>query len=429
LRGPHSIIENLAGPVMERVQSGTPDTPTDLNFGASSEFELAQTSAFYWTNVAHHLANPILSPSDLPALPTRVNLNDMCNAFYNTASPSINFFRAGGSCPNTAYADVVFHEYFHGVDHRKGGILDGGYSEGFGDAGSILGTRQPCLGRDFLGAGTCLRPATDVILWPPAPGEGVHSIGRRYAGFSWELVQQLKKTYAEDGAYDIAAQLILATAAMNPSNIPDAVHLSFLADDDDGNLSTCSPHFNELAAAADSRKIPRPADCGVAAAGAPAASAQFPWTLSKKVNSNSNILEVKVHLDQPMEVHISANSSAQTQSAPLQFRTGFYNQPEPNVMWTYSYRTVSLPYAAQWVNFGSKFAISLPAGDHTLYWKIWVSGGEIEFSSGTMLVEGFTPSGAPLAVAALAEAGTSAAEPTVVNSVDEASGQPITLLK
>ena len=257
LAGPHSVIDDRAGPVMGRMKTGTPTDPIDLNFGASGEFETAQVTAFYWTNLAHNLASDILDPSDLPNLPTRVNINSSCNAYWNGSS--INFFRAGGLCPNTAYADVVLHEYGHGVDHRKGGILDGAYSEGFSDVMAILGTGQQCLGRDFLGLGTCLRPATTVVSWP-CLGCGVHQKGRVYAGFIWEFIQQLQNTFSEHGAYAIAAKLVLAAAVANPSDIPDAVHLSFLADDDDGDLDNGTPHFAELAAAADSRNIPRPPD-------------------------------------------------------------------------------------------------------------------------------------------------------------------------
>ena len=136
-----------------------------------------------------------------------------------TAS-SINFFQAGGGCPNTAYSDVVLHEYGHGVDARLGGILDGGYSEGFGDALALIGTRQPCLGRDFFGAGTCLRPATDVILWPPGGGEGVHAIGRRYAGFTWALITGLQTVYAPDDAFEVARQLVMACGLGQPRQHP-----------------------------------------------------------------------------------------------------------------------------------------------------------------------------------------------------------------
>ena len=260
LAGPYAVIENLAGTVMEQSGSGTPANPIDLNFGASDEFELAQVSAFNYSNILHDFAKDILSSPDLENTITRVNIDSSCNAFYRLSDRSVNFFRAGGSCPNTAYADVVHHELGHAIDDAKGGILDGGLSEGTGDAMTLLITRQPCVGRDIFGAGTCLRPATDVDNWPPGPGEGVHSQGKRFAQFTWNLVQELQKDVSEDEAFALASEIILAAIAGNPSDIPDAVMLSFIADDDDGNLSNGTPHFAALAAAADSRNIPRPPD-------------------------------------------------------------------------------------------------------------------------------------------------------------------------
>jgi hypothetical protein len=401
LTGPRVAIQNMAGAVMAIVRSGSHANAINLNFGASQELEFSQVSAFYWTNLARRLSDSGLAVDPTHQMPTRVNIADSCNAFYRLSDKSINFFQAGGVCPNTAYSDVVLHEFGHYLDHVNGGILDGGWSEGAGDAIAILGTRQPCLGRDFLGANTCLRPATDLVMWPPTPGEGVHARGRRYAGFVWELVDQLKVGYGEDAAFDIAKQLVVATFVANPSSIPDAVHLAFLLDDNDGDLTNGTPHFGQLAAAADSRNLPRPPDPVDPSAMAVASSAQFPWTPVKKVSSNSNILQAQLKLDQEAEVHISANSSARTLNAPLMFRTGFLNQPQPSVMWTNSLRNVTLQHPGQWANFGSKFAIKLPAGVHTFYLKIWVTGGELEFSSGSLLVEAFGTSGAPLAVATL----------------------------
>jgi len=258
--GAFSVVQNQGGGLLTWQKAGGESNAIDLDSNASAEFDLAQISAFHWTNVTFRFAKDILEPlatQPWAQLPTRVNINSSCNAFWDGSS--INFFKAGGACPNTAYSDVVHHEYGHGIDHWRGGIVDGGYSEGFGDAVAILITRQSCLGRDFSGAGTCLRPATDVNLWPPAPGEGVHSIGKRYAQFTWQLLQELKKTASEEEAFRIASRLVLAAAAGNPADIPDAVKLSFLADDDDGDLNNGTPHCLELGAAADSRNIPRPA--------------------------------------------------------------------------------------------------------------------------------------------------------------------------
>ena len=283
--GPFSVVQNQAGATLSFSKAGTDAANIDLDANQSGEQALAQISAFQSTNATYRFARDILDPLPAPRpwemLPTRVNIASSCNAFWNGSS--INFYQAGGGCPNTAYSDVVHHEYGHGIDHWRGGILDGGYSEGFGDAVALLITRQSCTGRDFFGAGTCLRDATAVDMWPPPPGTGVHAIGKRYGQFVWALVQQLKKSLSDDEAFRIASRLTLGAAAANPSSIPDAVQLSFVVDDDDGNLANGTPHCQELAAAADSRSIPHPA-CpkggrGFAWANNPSAASYTPSTL------------------------------------------------------------------------------------------------------------------------------------------------------
>jgi hypothetical protein len=407
LSGPYFVIQNQAGANMTRAKTGLPTSAIDLNFGASGEFELAQPTAFYWANVGRAEAG-ILASTELPALPTRVNLAGTCNAYWDGAS--INFYRAGGGCPNMAYADVVLHEYGHGIDSAKGGILDGGYSEGFGDAVALLVTRQPCVGRDFFGAGTCLRMATDAVTWP-SPSPEVHEVGRRYAGFVWDLVQQLKKTYADDEAFSLATRLVMAASAANPASIPDAVQLSFVADDTDNNLATCSPHFREIAAAADLRHIPRPADCVGGGDSSIAASAQFPWVPALAVTANSNIASATVTLDRRMEIHLVANSSARaTGAVPADFNTGFYIDANPSVMWTNSYRSVTVPALNQWVNFGSTFAVTLNPGTYTFYSKIWTSK-PLQLSAGSLLVEAF-PAG-PVAAMTLMARPPAATAPNV----------------
>ena len=423
LGGTFFVVKNQAGAGMVASNAGTPENPIDLNFGASVDTDFAQTSSFYWANFARQTAG-ILSPTELASLPINVNINSACNAYWNGSS--INFFKAGSGCPNTAYADVVMHEYGHGIDSAKGGILDGGYSEGFGDSVAVLASRQPCVGRDFFGPGTCLRLASDVILWPPASGEEVHAVGRRYVGFVWQLVQELKKTYADDDAFALATRLVMAAAAANPSNIPDAVLLSFVADDTDGNLATCSPHFRELAAAADSRHIPRPADCVGGVGGVPATSAQFPWTPPQNQSANANLASATIVLDRPMEVHITANSSFRpTGAVPGQHSTGFFDESAVNVMWTDSLRNLTSTSQSDWTNFGSTFAIHLPAGTHTIFWKIWTTT-PLQFSGGSMLVEAFPTGTVTTSAAAVGVAASP--DPSRELSVDS-SGNSITRLK
>jgi hypothetical protein len=441
LRGPFFVINNQSGPGLESAQSGPPVPPINLNLSASNEDQLAQDSAFYWANFARDLAHTILGPGELANLPVLTNINQTCNAFWNGSS--LNFFKSGNGCPNTAYSDVVMHEYGHGIDAAKGGIIHAGYSEGFGDSIAVLATRQPCVGRDFFGAGTCLRPASDVVLWPAASPDP-HVVGRPYAGFTWELIQQLKQTFSDDEAYAIATRLALGAAAANPSDVADAVRLNFIVDDNDGNLANGTPHFRALANAADSRKIPRPADPAVAGPSVGAA-ASFPWVPVKVVSANSNILQATIHLDKPGKVHMSANTSARSAS-PVQFETGVYNGSAPNIVWTDSFRSLSAAGANQWADVSTMFAIDLPAGDHTIYWKIWIAGGSLSLSSGVLTLEAFEAAGGPMAIAATAttEASTvgmatgdaasssspanlPAAAPAITTSRDEA-GRGITKL-
>lgn len=125
-------------------------------------------------------------------------------------------------------------------------------------------------------------------------------------------------------------------------------------------------------------------------------SNNFSWAPPKKVSSNSNILELHFQLEEAANVHISLNSSVRTNGAPVLIRTGVYNQPQPSTMWTYSYRPLQLAQTNKWYNFSSMISVNLPAGSHALYWKIWVSGTELELSAGTILLEAFYSSATPL---------------------------------
>jgi hypothetical protein len=255
LVGPFCRIINEAGPPLVGTRSGN-----NLVFNARTEQELAQVSAFKWVSVAHAFVADFLANNDdrLRSLPTHVNIDETCNAFFDPNEHTLNFFKSGDGCVNTAYCDVACHEFGHAVDDQFGGILDGGYSEGFGDALAILITRDSVIGRDFQGKGKPpLRNAKEVVTWPPRNRE-VHEVGRIYGGFVWELTQLLKSKFgSEDRAFAVARQLVLGAAALNPKDTPDAVRLSFLIDRQGG-----SPFFKELAAAADTRKIPRPESPG-----------------------------------------------------------------------------------------------------------------------------------------------------------------------
>jgi Zn-dependent metalloprotease len=63
------------------------------------------------------------------------NLANTCNAYYT--GNTINFYLAGGGCANTAFGDVVAHEFGHNVV-EKAGSGQGAYGEGMGDVHGML---------------------------------------------------------------------------------------------------------------------------------------------------------------------------------------------------------------------------------------------------------------------------------------------------
>jgi hypothetical protein len=260
LIGPFARVINEAGPALNPTQDGN-----NLTFKATNDQELAQVSAFYWVNFAHEFVKPFL-PGTLTVLANmdvHVNINETCNAFFSGADNSLNFFKAGKSiddptknCVNSAYCDVACHEFGHGVDAEFGDILDGAYSEGFGDSLAILITETSVIGRDFFGSGTKLRDASDPIQWPDVKDDfDPHVAGQPYACFTWDLSQKLISKFGGDGkkAFDTVKQLTLGAAALNPRDVPDAVRLVFFVDHQNG-----SKFFQEMAQAADAHQIPRP---------------------------------------------------------------------------------------------------------------------------------------------------------------------------
>ena len=77
---------------------------------------------------------------------------------------------------------------------------------------------------------------------------------------------------------------------------------------------------------------------------------------------------------------------------------------------TYTGNGVSIPVT-------SEFSIKLPAGDHVMYWKLWVDNADMEFASANITVRAFSCSaGGKLAVAQVAQAEPGGGEAAVTAS-------------
>jgi hypothetical protein len=166
-----------------------PDTPT-ISYGNGTSTP-ADRTAFFHTNVARQIA---LKWMNLPFLsskvPVKVNINDVCNAFWD--GTSLNFFKAGelvsttGSeykCKNTGeIRDVMQHEWGHGLDEHDGD--EPGYAAGLGDMATgeavadhiaLFVDHDACVGQSFFNfsSGPFI---TDPVTLDVAQCDGVRNV-------------------------------------------------------------------------------------------------------------------------------------------------------------------------------------------------------------------------------------------------------------
>ncbi|MEZ4441842.1 MAG: MYXO-CTERM sorting domain-containing protein [Polyangiaceae bacterium] len=184
-------------------------------------------------------------------LEVNVNINDQCNAFYD--GTSINFYRESNQCNNTArLADVVYHEFGHGVHHHAvilgSGDFEEGLSEGVSDYLAATYTSDSGMGRGFTKSNAPLRqidPPNGEAHWPEDISQDPHETGLIIAGALWDLRKLLVAKYGETQGVVVADDLYYQ-GIRNADDIPSMYTEVLAADDDDGNLANGTPNVCEI---------------------------------------------------------------------------------------------------------------------------------------------------------------------------------------
>ena len=117
-----------------------------------TDANIREISAFYHVNIVHdYMKSFYPSFTDMDnALETNVDVAGDCNAFYDGSS--INFYASGNGCNSFAtVADVVYHEYGHGINDKYyqsiGAFFqNGAMGEGYADIWAMGITENPVLG-------------------------------------------------------------------------------------------------------------------------------------------------------------------------------------------------------------------------------------------------------------------------------------------
>jgi Zn-dependent metalloprotease len=247
LRGYYVDVNNSGG--LDATYSGIVTPGDTLHF----EWDLSsarhdERNGYYHTNVVHDFIkalDPGFTDLDFP-LPCNVNINQTCNAFWD--GNSINFYRAGGGCENTGeIADVIYHEYGHGITDflYRPSSPSGAQHEGWSDYTAATITNQPLIGRGFYGEGTYIRSVDNNMRYPEDWTGEPHNDGLIIAGALWDLREALDPRVSYCDTLFHFARYGLS------QNFEDYLIDILEWDDDDDNLFNGTPNSELIYAAFD----------------------------------------------------------------------------------------------------------------------------------------------------------------------------------
>jgi hypothetical protein len=238
----------------------TPPGPANIVFNATNTSELirAQVNGYLGANVVRDFVlqyNPsypvIQFQQDMTVTVNRVDGFCPSNAWYSSGDPSINFCRANGSAPNTAWTSVIYHEYGHHLV-QVGGSGQGAYGEGMGDVTSVLILDDPAIGLGFFGScNSSLRNADNNCQYSQSScsscGSEGHACGNLISGCVWSTRNNLVITEPADYIDILSALAFNSILIHNGSGISPSITVDYLTlDDDDADILNGTPHYTEI---------------------------------------------------------------------------------------------------------------------------------------------------------------------------------------
>ena len=252
LSGQFAIVKNESGDDLTATATKSANQwqlkfdikPTDKRWDNN---EMAQAMVYVSTNQVIAAAKKFIQPSWFnEPITANVNNSKHCNAYWDGLT--INFFTAGEvegkTCANTGMiADVIYHEWGHGLDDNTGGIEDGALSEGFGDALAALFTEDAKVGIDFMPlTHKSVRDLETLKKFPDDVVDEVHSDGLIYGGAMWDMFKDLKKTRGPEKGRELYAKFLFK-GIYEYTKMSDAYEAILTLDDNDTDRSNGTPNL------------------------------------------------------------------------------------------------------------------------------------------------------------------------------------------
>lgn len=257
--GPSNASMSLSGRYSTIFTNGVTPTWSTMLMDGDNEISLdgeannKEFSAYRNVNIIHdHMKTWLPDFTDMDnSLTTNIDVQGECNAFYDGSS--INFFELAGGCnPTSLIADVVYHEYGHGINDKwyqdqGASFNNGGMGEGYADFWGISVTNNPHLGQGFYTTNEdgIRRYDQDPKVYPQDLVGEVHADGEIIMGAWWDTHLLAGADWDWTMELFIAAYAGLQAQAFNGNEgvaFRDVLLDVLQEDDDDGDLLTGTPN-------------------------------------------------------------------------------------------------------------------------------------------------------------------------------------------
>ena len=262
----------------------TSSPASDCSFSSSGHSTRAARNAFYHLNIVRQVSSKWLGSGNNSTATSwfatdvgaNVNLSQTCNAFWDGST--VNFFQSDSTCSNTGeIADVMQHEFGHGLDHntKSGTTGDTAKGEAMADTVALLLSRDNCVGpgffkstghgettacptavRDFKYSVTKANIATKCQKssgCAGALGYECHCESHLLSGATWDLSQAYVQRYGTEEGWHQFERVYLRAIPMMTAYLPNTAgnaYSAFLAaDDDNGNTTDGTPNSDLINAA------------------------------------------------------------------------------------------------------------------------------------------------------------------------------------
>jgi hypothetical protein len=254
--GTWNNVQNAAGAAYSLTTTLQPNQSNAVLLNPSGDaLVTAQANAFQSVNELHDWTKAINPGDTLIDFVATADVNNAawCNAWY--IGDETQYFLPDGSCANTAFSSVVYHETGHWMNDRYGsGNGPDGFGEGNADNYSTFLSDNPIIGENFtcVGAGCYIRTAenTRQFCGDSSPGcyGQVHADGEVLMGAFWKFRKRLNLTHG-NSVGDARANFLFNAwmNAYNDAQIKTIVETHLLVlDDNDGNIDNGTPNYADI---------------------------------------------------------------------------------------------------------------------------------------------------------------------------------------